>query len=101
AAGPSPALLLRRERARWYATSAGHGPEKRAIRGMLATARVRCPDRRAFLPMQVLACRETPGKREFGLDPFPWTGGRFRLRGGGPSRCAADELSRRRRAAAP
>ena len=31
-------------------------------------ARSRCPDRRSFLLMQVLACRETPGKREFGLD---------------------------------
>src|SRR5690606_18018350 len=71
--------------------SAGNRPEKRAIRGMLAVPRVRCPDRQAFLPMQVLACRDTPGKREFGRDPFPRTGGRRRPRGA-PSCRAADLL---------
>src|SRR5690606_8234004 len=65
-------------------TSASNGPEKRAFRCMLAAARIRCHDRRAFLPMQVLACQETPGKGESGLGPFPWTGGCFRPRGLGP-----------------
>src|SRR5690606_3913327 len=53
-AGPSPRC----------ATSAGNRPEKRAIRRMLEAARVRCPDVRAFLPMQALACERTPGERE-------------------------------------
>ena len=79
-AGPSP-----------LAMSADHGPEKRAIRRVLEAARFQSPDRRGFLPMQVLACRETPGKREFGRDPFPRTGGRLRPRGA-PS-CRAADLS--------